>query len=238
MKPYYERDGITIYCGDCLAVMADMSSASVDVVITDPPYGVSWGPTSMRTAPLAFESIHGDCDTSMALHGIRDALRILREKRHLYAFGRFSFDGLPVQAPTELIWDRGKAGLGDLSSVWGPAHEYIQFVVKISSKANRADGRGSLPNRLRRGSVLSYPNIQAGASTLHLTEKPVALLRELVECSSRFGETVLDPFAGVGSTLVAAELEGRRAIGIEIEERYCEIAAKRLSQRVMFGVDT
>ena len=82
---------------------------------------------------------------------------------------------------------------------------------------------------MRRGTVLRYPNTRGRGATRHPTEKPVALLRELIESSSRFGETVLDPFIGSGSTLVAAALEGRKAIGIEIEERYCEIAANRLA---------
>jgi DNA modification methylase len=70
----------------------------------------------------------------------------------------------------------------------------------------------------------------------HPTEKPVMLLRQLIEASSLHGDVVLDPFLGSGSTVVAARTEGRRAVGIEIEERYCEIAAKRLAQEVLdFG---
>jgi site-specific DNA-methyltransferase (adenine-specific) len=64
----------------------------------------------------------------------------------------------------------------------------------------------------------------------HPTEKPVMLLRQLIEASSLFGETVLDPFMGAGSTLVAAKAEGRKAIGVEVDERYCEIAASRMGQ--------
>jgi site-specific DNA-methyltransferase (adenine-specific) len=71
--------------------------------------------------------------------------------------------------------------------------------------------------------------LQSGAVTTHPTEKPVRLIRELVESSSCFDEIVLDPFAGSGSTLLAAVLEGRKAVGIEISESFCADAAKRLS---------
>jgi site-specific DNA-methyltransferase (adenine-specific) len=64
-------------------------------------------------------------------------------------------------------------------------------------------------------------------------QKPVGLIRTLLEASTDAGQTVIDPFAGTGSTLLAAQQTGRKAIGIEIEERYCEIAAKRLSQEVL-----
>ncbi len=86
---------------------------------------------------------------------------------------------------------------------------------------------------MRRGTVLRSLRPHSRLVNRHPTEKPVDILRELIESSSRIGELVLDPFAGVGSTLVASWLESRRAIGIEIEERYCEIAAKRLEQEVI-----
>jgi len=69
----------------------------------------------------------------------------------------------------------------------------------------------------------------------HPTEKPIDILRQMVESSSVMGETVYDPFAGSGSTLIAAALEGRKAVGCEIEERYCEAAAKRFESEVGSG---
>ncbi len=114
----------------------------------------------------------------------------------------------------------------------GVEHEYIQFGVYIPSTWNRKDGRGNLAARLRKGSVLNIQRLNATAITNHPSEKPVRLLRELIESSSCIDEIILDPFMGVGSSLKAAEVEGRNAIGIEIDERYCEIAAKRLSQEV------
>src|SRR5690606_30592018 len=92
--------------------------------------------------------------------------------------------------------------------------------------------KGALAARLRRGSVITVPRVPTGTMT-HPTEKPQLLLRQLIESSSSIGEAILDPFMGTGSTLIAARTEGRRAIGIELEERYCEIAVKRLQQAVL-----
>jgi DNA modification methylase len=122
--------------------------------------------------------------------------------------------------------------MGDLQLPWSKQHEYIQFTVYEPSKANRGKGTGRLAARVRKGSVLSFQRTNAVQNKNHPTEKPVEILREMVESSSCIGQTVLDPFAGSGSTLVAAYLEGRSAIGIELEERYCEVAAKRLDSLI------
>lgn len=83
--------------------------------------------------------------------------------------------------------------------------------------------------RLRKGSVLTFGR-RTGRTLRHPTEKPLNLLRELVESSSRVGELILDPYAGVGSTGVTAILAGRRALLVELEEKYCEIAISRLKK--------
>jgi DNA modification methylase len=109
------------------------------------------------------------------------------------------------------------------------------FGVKAHA-AQRRGGTGNGPARLRKASVLRFQRPSGAGVVLHPTEKPIPLLRELIESSSRLGEIVLDPFMGSGSTIAAARLEGRRAIGIEVDEGYCEIAARRLEQGVLdFG---
>ena len=129
---------------------------------------------------------------------------------------------------TELIWDKDVIGMGDLTSPWGPQHEKVIFATYEISKANREKGYGNLSARLRKGSVLRSLRAQSGAVKHHPTEKPVDVLRQMIESSSVLGECVYDPFAGSGSTLVAAVVEGRRSIGCEIDERYCEAAARRI----------
>jgi DNA modification methylase len=228
--PFYERGGITIYHGDCRDVLPKLAHESVDLLLTDPPYGVSY---VGRFRQQMFSPIVGD-DGSLPIYEIlAQCLRVLRSHRHAYCFGLTSWGDLPMSGGTELIWDKGMTGLGDLSLPWGPGHERILFGVLVRSSENRDKGKSRLAARLRRGSVLRYDRLNSTAVQRHPTEKPVGLLRELIESSSCLGELVLDPFMGSGSALEAARLEGRRAIGIEVEEKYCEIAAKRLAQEVL-----
>jgi DNA modification methylase len=204
MRPYYEQAGITIYHGDCREILPSLSTV-VDLVVSDPPYGISY-------VNDRFGGIANDHDTSTAIGGISAALRLMRVGRHIYVFGRYDFSSLPLSGFTELVWDKGIMGQGG-QHVWAPQHEYIQFATFRPSAQNRADGRGNGAARLRRGTVLRHQRPHTTGVVRHPTEKPVGLLRELIESSSRIGEMVIDPFAGSGSTLVAALLEGRRAIG-------------------------
>lgn len=231
MRPsiYYQDEAVTLWLGDCLSVLPTLPPGCADLIVTDPPYGQNY---ESNHRAETFGPIAGDTDTTVAVAGIRAALVALRKKRHVYVFGRYDFAGLPLTDPAELIWDKAIQSAGDLTSPWGVQHEYIQFMTYVPSAANRDGGMGRLAARLRRGSILRHQRPNSG-QVRHPTEKPVPLLRELIESSSCIGETVLDPFAGVGSTLVAARLEGRKAIGIELEERYCEVAARRLQQSVM-----
>jgi DNA modification methylase len=230
MKPYYEQSGITIYHGDCRDVLPTLVDDSVHLIVTDPPYGVRWQSNRRR---IQFDAINGDDSEEAAITGLALALPKLKRGRHSYVFGRYDMSVLPVSQPVELIWDKEIQSAGDVQSPWGTQHEYIQFVVYNISKSNRADGAGRLSARLRKGSVLRSARSNGSGVVKHPTEKPVDILRELIESSSCLGEIVLDPFMGSGSTLHAAHLEGRKAIGVELEERYCEIAARRLQQEVL-----
>lgn len=229
--PYYERDGITLYHGNCLELLGALPRASVDLVATDPPYGMNYRASSMRRRALPTEAIAGDDGTARVLvpYAIRESLRALKDKRHLYVFGPFDLKKIQgLASPVTLIWHKGRQmSVGNLHVVWGRNYEPIQFAVK-SSGTDLQHGSSRLTARMRRGAVIHCQRVNGTAVRYHLTQKPIRLMRELIESSSVFDEVILDPFSGAGSTLLAARLEGRRAIGIELEERYCEIAAKRL----------
>lgn len=229
--PYYTSPdgGIVLYHGDCRDILPTLPKDSADVLVTDPPYGMKWQ-SNRRTATAQFAMLEGDGGEIDVPALLALALKLLRRGRHAYIFGKFDVSGLNLASPIELVWDKEGVGLGDLTSPWGVSHETIIFATHEISAANREKGFGKLAARLRKGSVLRVPRLRSGQVSRHPTEKPVLLLRQLIESSSVIGETVLDPFAGSGSTLEAALLEGRRAIGIEIDENYCEVATRRLRQ--------
>jgi site-specific DNA-methyltransferase (adenine-specific) len=229
--PFFERDGCALYLGDCRELLAVLSSESVDLVVTDPPYGIGARPSGMRVRALAIDSIANDDSTVVGYAGLTAARRVLRPSRHLYTFGPFDLSRAgSFGARVDLVWDKAMHGMGNLALPWGPSHEPIHFGVRGEGKQNEAKHGGLLARR--RGTVLRYPRASTSA-VRWVGEKPVALLRELIEVSSRSGEIVLDPFAGSGSTLVAALVEGRRAIGIELSPKACEIAAERLRTTVV-----
>ncbi|HLU95578.1 MAG TPA: site-specific DNA-methyltransferase [Thermobifida alba] len=123
-----------------------------------------------------------------------------------------------------IVWDKGDSpGMGDLKMPWGPAHEEIYVF-------------GAGWHGRRRSNVLRYPTIppSAAARPSHPTPKPVSLMVDLIQCCPP--GVIADPFAGSGTTLRAAKDLGRRAIGVEVNEQYCEIAARRLAQETFdFG---
>ncbi len=224
MKPYYEESGIVIYHGDCrdyLPLAADLSLA--DLLLTDPPYGIAHA-SSFTKSHWKNQPIANDDDTSL-----RDWV-LSRWPRSLpaYCFGSWKRPR-PVDARAILIWDKGAgSGMGDLSFPWKQSHEEI-YVIGEGFFGSRDEGV------LKGFSSVGWGHpIKPEIGRIHPNQKPDDLIRYLI--SKTRSRCVLDPFMGSGTTLRAAKDLGRRAIGIEIEERYCEIAAKRLSQAVFdFG---
>jgi DNA modification methylase len=225
MVTLHESERATVIHGDAREVLAGMAKESVDLVVVDPPYGVEWR-SNLRTEQ--FDMLDGDGADRDGVHEIIEGcVRVVGQHRHLYVFGPADvLDGLKVAEPTSLVWDKIVNGAGDLSAAWGPAHEPISFTVSYHRHAGKAGG-SNLAVRLRKGSVLRFQRA-TGRKVRHPTEKPVPLLAELIESSSRAGELVFDPCAGSGSTGVAAVLRGRRALLVEINERWARLAVERV----------
>lgn len=229
--PYYQGQQATLYVGDCRDVVPHLPARSVDLLIADPPYGVSWRSSRRNERFEAMAGDDGTVDWPSVLGGL--VRRLLRNNRHVYVFG-YGPDQLTkpldLGGVTELIWDKNHMGMGDLELPWGSEHERFTFGVYDWSKVKRERGSGRLAARMRQGSVVQAARVNGAAAHRHPDEKPVALLRPLVESSSCTGDTVLDPTCGVGSTGVAAVLAGRRFIGIELELKYADIAVDRLRE--------
>ena len=252
MSLYYDKDGITIYHADCrdwFTSLEDLEGMDgYDILLTDPPYGMGWagsgrpegalqrasGGQVTKTARLEagglfgiqaarkekhayittpkerWGAIVGDGDRQLPVEMLK--LAILKARNASYVFCRW--DNLDeLSKPTSvLVWAKNNWSLGDTKHshgrMWeacafypGPEHEFIKRIPDVI----RADRSGN---------------------EFHPTQKPVDLLLTIINANK--GDLIFDPYMGSGSTLVAAKMAGRRAIGIEIEERYCEAAVKRL----------
>lgn len=125
------------------------------------------------------------------------------------------------QVKSEVIWDKVMHGMGDCKAQFAPTHENVVFAVK---------GKFSFPGKRPRD-VVTYHKLASG-EMIHPTEKPVGLLTSLVNAVTKPGDLILDPFAGSGSTLVAAKKSGRRFIGVELDDEYYEKARRRIEEVV------
>ncbi len=209
-------------------VLPSIERESVGLVLTDPPYGVEWR-SNMRTEK--FDQLLGDgaarADRDIVTEVLRESVRIVGQSRHLYVFGpKDVLEGQKVSEVVELIWDKAMLGSGDMTSPWGPQHERISFCVSQFRHAGKS-GDSVLPTRMRKGTVLRFTR-PTGRKVRHPSEKPVALLSELIESSTRRGDVVVDPFAGIGSTGVAAVLAGRKAVLVELDAQWIPVAIERL----------
>ncbi len=214
MKPYYADDWVTIYHGDCLEILPKLSGFSV--VISDPPYGYSH--SSNRDGAFKGEVIAGDEGC-----GARDAVAAMIGEMPAVWFGTWKVRPPDGKVRACCVWDKGlAAGMGDLSVPWKPNWELF-WVYGDGWSGRRGSGV------LRAGTV---PTWSTGPTRRdHPNEKPVGLLMEIIQKAPQ--GTILDPFAGSGTTGRAAKDCGRKAILIELEERYCEIAAKRMAQETL-----
>ena len=211
--PYYQDDLVTLYHGDCLEITEWLTA---DVLVTDPPYGMAYtGFGGRKGEPRRIDgALRVAGDTSLAA---RDDALFLWGLRPALVFGRWNLPS-PEGTRMRLIWDKSPCGfMGDTSLPWGVADEEIYVI-----------GSGFVGKRS--GSVIRAQTLMSGNKDRpdHPTPKPVGLMKVLV---AKTVGTVADPFAGSGATLLAARNLGRPSIGVEIDEAYCELIARRLSQQ-------
>jgi len=218
MTPYYSDDSVTIYHGDCREIDAWLAA---DVLVTDPPYGIGWR-RGANTGHLvkAHGGILNDGDTS-----VRDEALALASDLPAAVFGSF-YAPFPARLRQVLVWHKG-----DTNGVVGATTGFRRDAepIFLLDPWPVATVQWSSVLRSWRGSW----NDEMSA-TGHPHTKPLDLMRDLV-AKAPIG-VVADPFAGSGTTLRAAKDLGRRAIGVELDERYCEVAALRCAQEVLdFG---
>lgn len=238
-EPYYSDNFVTIYHGDALDVLEAIEAA--DAFVMDPPYASgsrteaskSSSGAMLRAGRFANRPIELDQMTTTGFvwlmrHVAMEARRMLPDGGSLLSFidwrqwpnlvGAVETCNLRVQGM--VVWDKGSMGLGN---GFRAQHE---LVCHASKGVPTIHNKGA-------GNVISHPRIDP---IDHPSPKPVPVMARLIDVVSVPGALIVDPFMGSGSTLRAAKNIGRRAIGVEIDERYCEIAANRLGQEVLdFG---
>ena len=221
MTPYYEQDGITIYHGDCLFLAPHLRYG---VVVTDPPYGIGYN-TDSRRFTRASSPWWKNVDSTL----VTNAPPVEGDKR--------AFDPAPWVKCPAVLW-----GANHYASRLPDSGGWLVWDKRIGAEDMAEKGwplsEAELAWTNIRGSVRVFRNLWSGllrsaekGEYYHPTQKPVALMAWTIGFVPN--GIILDPFMGSGTTLVAAKRLGRQVIGIEIEERYCEIAAKRLSQGVL-----
>lgn len=234
LKPYYDRAGFTIYHASCWDVLPMLLAASVDLVLTDPPYGVS-GRQDEAAIVVAdhapFRRHFGEWDLAWnPAKLLSETERLLRPGGALFAF--LADEWINAYADTPLTvkklgaWlktnppPRVRPGYRSTTELW-------TWQVKTGATPTWNGG-------FTQSNVFTMPNAASCEGPLvHPTQKPLRLISRVVQLHSNAGDLIVDPFMGSGTTLRAAKDLGRRAIGIEIDESYCEIAAKRLRQEAL-----
>jgi site-specific DNA-methyltransferase (adenine-specific) len=225
MKPYYTDEAVTLYHGDCREITEWLTA---DVLVTDPPYGRGWRQGRTRRGRNADDShagIAGDCDTST-----RDAALQMWGDRHAITFGDLM---LSPPVGTRQVGIYRKAVDAGNKGTFGGFRRDVEAIYLLGPWKAGLNGRSSV--------LASSAPLQGGSHGLtgrygHPHAKPIDVMEELISACPP--GVIADPFAGSGSTLVAARNLGRKAIGVEDEERYCELIAQRLSQGALSFEDS
>jgi DNA modification methylase len=231
LSPYYDQDGITIYHGDCRDIVPHIGRC--DLVVTDPPYGVSYegghfhsGNVNIKRSreqiagdeedvyewmvPLIFSACDGPCYSFFA-DGNRSHLifqAVLKSRGHVHSV---------------IIWHKTNAKYAAMNAQYKQRHEPMLYFKGPKAKTNWI---GS-------STESTIWEMRRAEKNIHPTQKPVEVMQRAI--SNHRADIVLDPFMGVGTTLLAAKLAGRRAVGVEMNERFCNIAADSCSQGSLFA---
>jgi len=249
-KLKYPEDFINkVICGDCLEVMKYIPDKSVDLVLTDPPYNISRPMVIDRTKlkklyrPSKLSYDFGEWDkwdydtfTNFLWDWIRQVYRVLKKDGQFYTFCSKErmetiwniWEALGGKPKNIIVWVKPHSA-PNFQKTWHNVTEFIFYGQKEKFKPLNFGSHKEIYN------AIFCPNISVfrKENTPHPTQKPLKVIKKLINVSSKEDDLILDPFLGSGTTAVAAKHLKRNFIGIEIDEKYCEIARKRLGQEIL-----
>ena len=212
---------IKLWQGDCLELMKNIPDGSVDLVLTDPPYGIDFQSNFRKNKFSKIEN-----DSTVNAEFLDECKRVLKDTGAIYCFTRWDVYPSWIEQINKrfkvkncIVWFKRGGGLGDLKKGYIYNHE---FIIYCAEKNHRLNGK-------RRNDVFEFAK-DAPSTYVHPTQKPISLLKEIIERSPNEGGVVLDCFMGSGSTGIACVNTNRHFIGIELDEGYFNIAKKRIEE--------
>jgi site-specific DNA-methyltransferase (adenine-specific) len=212
--------------GDCLELMKSIPDSSIDMILTDPPYGIKYS-SNMRTKTEKFDVLKND-DNDIRLLAYSEFARILKNNSVAVVFTSWKNVAVDIEELQKLmdikniiVWFKGGSGMGDLKHTLSTNYE-----LAIVCHKGKCRIRGK-----REGSVFQFAKVNPN-KMVHPTEKPVDLIEKIISKFTDENAVILDPFAGSGSTGVAAVNTGRKFIGFELDDKYFEIAKQRINDAV------
>lgn len=214
MVAFYSTAMGNLFHGDCLQLLKEIPDKSVDVVITDPPYGINYHSGHYK-GENPFQPIANDDQLFIPLD---ELWRIVKDTGCMFVFFSQKRPLVDKRQKNTLIWVKNNWTAGDLKGDFGNQYECIAFLPKDKFELHSK----------RWSNVWFFDRITA-EELVHPTQKPVDLITRLIECSTEPGDMVLDCFFGSGTTGIAAELLKRKWIGMEIEKKYIDVCVKRLT---------
>jgi site-specific DNA-methyltransferase (adenine-specific) len=208
--------------GDCLQVLSTLPGKSIDLVITDPPYGINY----RSNKQVRFDVIQGD--EKLSTKFVREVYRVLKYGTAFYCFiGWRTWPQLAekvtdagFEVKNMIVMNKSNHGMGDLRGQYAYKYELCLYATKGRHILNFEDGRLN--------DVMDVPWMCSNKSRLHPNQKHVSWIEPFVKCSSKTGDTVLDPYCGSGTVLEVCRNMQRNSIGIEIDKVYYNVAKERL----------
>lgn len=236
-------DKLRLLLGDSSVLLKDIPDDSIDLILTDPPYGINYRSNRQRVDRRKsvaenqsvvvrqhyFSSIENDSPTA-DIGWIKEAYRVLRNNCAIYVFTHWSRWSEVERAISDngftvknmIVLNKSNHGMGDLSGSYAPKHELLLFAAKGRHVMRFPNGRLT--------DIWNVPVIFSGAKRLHPNEKPVSWLLPAIQNSTDEGKIVLDPFMGSGSTGIASIRSGMHFIGMEMDAGYFESASTRITE--------
>jgi len=225
----FVHNGVRLYNRDCLEVLSGFPNESVDLVVTDPPYGIGYvSKRAKRGSDRESLNTALEGDATIDTRFIPEVARVLKETGALYMFTRW--DVYPewytavaehLKAKNCIVWVKSNHTAGDLKGNYAYKHELIIFATK---------GRHLPFWDKRETNVWQERSLAPGETRVHPTQKPLGITGRCILNGCPEGGIVCDPFAGSGTTLVAASNLGFRSVGMEIDRTYYEAAVKRIQE--------